>query len=62
MHNNVHVARITRAVLQELNIREIKWPAVSSEINPSSISVRERYVPPQTLQDLEQALIEDTAT
>ena len=35
MHNNsmAHVACIIRAVLQELNIQEMEWPAVSSDLN-----------------------------
>ena len=60
MHDNV--ARITRAVLRELNIQS----AVSPYLNPIepvwdrlNRSVRGHPVPPQTLQDLEQDLIEE---
>jgi hypothetical protein len=52
--------------LRELDIQEMEWPAVSPDINPIehvwgrlNRSVRGRPVPPQTLQDLEQALIEE---
>ena len=36
MHDNAraHVARITRAVLRELNIQQIEWAGVSSDLNP----------------------------
>jgi hypothetical protein len=36
MHNNAkpHVARITRAVLGELDFQEMEWPAVSPDFNP----------------------------
>ena len=67
-HDNAkgHVARITRAVLRELEIQEMEWTAVSPDLNPIEYrwdtlnrSVRGRPVPPQTLQNLEQALIEE---
>ena len=61
-----HVAHIARAVLQEENIQEIEWPAVSPDLNPIEPvfdrldrSVRGRPVSPQTPQDVEQALIEE---
>ena len=68
MHDNAraHVARMTRAVLRELDIKEMEWPIVSPEHNPIEHvrnrlkrSVRGRPVPPQILQNLEQALIEE---
>jgi Transposase and inactivated derivatives len=68
MHDNAraHVARITRAVLRELDIQEMEWPAVSPDLNPIehvwdrlNRSVHGRPVPPQTLQDLEQTLVEE---
>ena len=44
----------------------MKWPAVSPELNPNehvwdrvNRSVRGRPVPPQILQDLEEALVEE---
>jgi hypothetical protein len=67
MHDNAraHVARITRAIL-ELDIQEMEGPAVSPNLNPIkhvwdrlNRSVRGCPVPPQTLQDLKQALIEE---
>ena len=61
-----HVALITRAVLRELDIQEMEWPAVSPDLNPIehvwdrfNRSFHRRPVPPQTLEDLEQALIEE---
>jgi hypothetical protein len=35
MYDNAraHVARITRAVLRELDIQEMEWPAVSPDLN-----------------------------
>ena len=66
MHDNAHVACIANAVLRELDIQEMEWPAVSPDLNPIedvwdrlNRSIRGRPVPPQTLQDLEQALIEE---
>jgi hypothetical protein len=68
MHDNVraHGVHITRAVLQELDIQEMEWPAVSPDLNSIkhvwdrlNRCVREHPVPPQTLQDLEQALFEE---
>jgi hypothetical protein len=68
MHDNAraHIAHITTAVLQELDIQEMEWPAVSPNLNPiehvwdrPNKSVCGCPVPPQTLQDLEQALIEE---
>ena len=65
VHDNAraHVARITRAVLRELDIQEMECPAVSLDLelvwDRLNISVRGRHVPPQTLQYLEQALIEE---
>jgi hypothetical protein len=69
MHDNVahaHVARITRAVLRELDIQEMEWSAVSLDLNPIkhmwerlNRSVHGHPVPSQTLKDLEQALIEE---
>jgi Transposase and inactivated derivatives len=67
MHDNAraHVARITRAVLRDLNIQEMEWPGESPDLNPIehvwdrlNRSVLGRPFPPQTLQDLEQAIIE----
>jgi hypothetical protein len=68
MHDNAraHVARITRAVLRKLHNQEMEWPAVIPDLNPIehvwnrlSRSVCGHPVPPQTLQDLEQTLIEE---
>ena len=67
MHNNAraHIVRITRAVLRELDIQEMEWPAVSPDLNPIehvwdrlNRSVLGRPVPPDS-KDLEQALIEE---
>jgi hypothetical protein len=68
MNNNarVLVACITRAVLQEPDIQEIEWPAVSPNLNPIE-HVWDRLnrricghpVPTQTLQDIKQALTEE---
>jgi hypothetical protein len=30
----LHVASITKAVLRELDIQQIEWPAVSPDLNP----------------------------
>ena len=58
MHDNAraHVARITKAVLRELEIQEMEWPAGIPDLNPIqhvwdrlTRSVRGRPVPPQTL-------------
>jgi hypothetical protein len=66
MHDNAktHVVRITRAVL--LDIHKMEWPAVSPDLNPIedvwdclNRSVCGPPVSLQTLQDLEQALIEE---
>ena len=53
-------------VARELDIQEMEWPAVSPDLNPIehvwdrlSKSVCGCPVPSQTLQDLEQALIEE---
>jgi hypothetical protein len=61
-----YVAHITRAVLRELDFQEIEWPAVRPNLNPIehmwdriNRSICGRPVPPLTLQDLEQALIEE---
>ena len=66
MHNNAraHVACITRAALRELDIQEMKWPAVSPDLNPIehgriNRSVGGRPFSPQTLQDIEQALMKN---
>jgi hypothetical protein len=68
MHDNVwaHVARIIRAVLPELDIYEMEWPAVRPDLihiehvwDRLNRSVRGRSVPLQTLRDLEQSLIEE---
>ena len=36
IHDNAwaHVARITRALLLELDIQEMEWPVVSPDLNP----------------------------
>jgi Transposase and inactivated derivatives len=61
MHDNAraYVARITRAVLRELDIQGMEWPTVSPDLNPIEYawdrlvrSVCGLPVPPQTLQDL----------
>ena len=51
-----HVEHITRAVLREVDIQELEWPAVSPKLNPVVHvwdrlirSIRGRPVPPQTL-------------
>ena len=68
MHDNAraHVTHITRAVLQELDTQEMEWPTVSLDLNPIKYvwdrlnrNVSGGPVPPQTLQGLEQALIEE---
>ena len=52
--------------MRELDIQEMEWPAVSPDLNPIkhmwdrlNRNVRGGPVPPQTLQDLEQFLIEE---
>jgi hypothetical protein len=58
--------RITRAVMRELDIQEMEWPAESPDHNPI-VHARDRLnrcvrgppVPPRTLQDLKQTLIEE---
>ena len=68
MHDNAraHGACITRAVLRELDIQGMEWPAKSPDHYPImhvwdrlNRSVRGRPVPPQTLQDLKQSTIEE---
>jgi hypothetical protein len=68
IHDNAknHVARITRAVLKELDMQEIEWPALSPELIPiehvwDRHNIRVRWVPvsPLTLQELLEALIEE---
>ena len=60
VHDNTraHLACITRAVMQELDIQEIEWSAVSPDLNPIehvwnrlNRSVHGHPVPPQTLQE-----------
>ena len=69
MHVNAGLRQRTspeRAVVRELDIQGMEWPAVGPDLNPiehvwdrPNRSVLGRSVPPQTLQDLEQALIEE---
>jgi len=55
-NDRAHVARIASAVLRQLDIQEIEWPALSEELNSIehvwdrlNRSVRGFPVPPQTL-------------
>ena len=68
MHDNAraHVAAITMDVLQRLDIQVMEWPAVSPNLNPFEPvwDMLDRHVSgcpvaPQTLQELEHALIEE---
>ncbi|XP_068085426.1 tyrosine-protein kinase RYK [Anabrus simplex] len=58
----------TAGYIEQLDIQEMEWPAVSPDLNHIDHvwerldrSVRGRPVPPQTLQEHEQALIEEWA-
>ena len=61
-----HVAAATMQYLQQNNVQVLDWPAVSPDLSPIEHvwdlldrRVRQRPVQPQTLQQLEQALIQE---
>lgn len=61
-----HTARMTRDFLRERQIQVMDWPAMSPDLNPIEHvwdkldrCIRKRPVPPQTLQQLSEALLEE---
>lgn len=61
-----HTARLAKDYLQQQQIETLPWPAKSADLNPIEHlwdeldrRLRKRPNPPQTLQDLSQALVEE---
>ncbi|CAJ0958209.1 unnamed protein product [Ranitomeya imitator] len=60
-----HVARVCQQFLQDEGIEAMDWPAHSPDLNPiehiwdiMSRTINQRHVAPQTLQELEDALVQ----
>ena len=69
-HDNArpHVARITMDFLQQNNVNLMEWPALSPDLSPIEHvwdelgrRLRRRHARPETLQQLEDAIMEEWA-
>ncbi|KAL0177266.1 hypothetical protein M9458_026160, partial [Cirrhinus mrigala] len=69
MQNNarLHVAGVCQQFLQDEGIDAMDWPARSPDLNPTehiwdimSRSIHQRHVAPQTVQELADALVQET--
>jgi transposase len=66
MNDHTHIAQITRQYLHDVGIQMLRWPPMSSELNPIehlwdnlSRSIRQNYSEFHTVVQLEQALLHE---
>ena len=67
-HDNAksHVARVFQDFLNQYHIRVLSWPALSPNLSPIELlwdelgrGFRHRQIPPETLQELRDALVHE---